>query len=351
MKRVISFIYGVMDLIKEFLVNWGIKILIVLFIGMILHNILKIAEFSTVSPDGYKNLVVGDFENNKMMNVYVAGSGEKTIVILPGFGSQSPVLQYKALVDGLKDEYRVVVVEYYGYGFSMGNTKSPRTNQQIAIDTMTALKEAGIDGEFYLMPHSISNMYAMKIQSLYPEKVRGIISIDGEFPAEIDDPYYMNVNADTVTNVNLTSILELSGFERVLSLVSPKTFYIDKMQEMKNVYTSDDITLYKNRIANSYLTRTMVNEINKMIENKEELKEYKYPANLPVMQILSQDRVNEYKTNMAENGAKVDLDMLAEGVVTNKENQKTVVIKGDHMLQFTNPKGVIDTAKSFLASY
>ena len=351
MKKLISFVYGVMDLIKEFMISWGIKILIVLFIGMILHNILKIAEFSTVSPDDYKNLVVGDFDTNKMMNIYVRGNGDKTIVVLPGFGSQSPVMQYKTLAEGLKDDYRVVIVEYFGYGFSMSNTKRERTNQNIAIEVITALKEAGISGPYYLMPHSLSNMYAMEIQTLYPDLVSGIISIDGVYPAEIEDPHYMNENADMVTNVNITSILELSGFERVLSLVKPNTFYIDKMQEMKNVYTSDDITLYKNRIANSYLTRTMVKEVNKMIENKEGLKDYKYPANLPVLQILASDTVDLYKKNKDENGAKVDLNTLANGVITNSSIQKTVTINGDHMLQLTNPKDVISQVKSFLASY
>ena len=42
----------------------------------------------------------------------VVGKGSKTIVILSGFGMQSPIIQYKTLVDGLKDEYKVVIVEY-----------------------------------------------------------------------------------------------------------------------------------------------------------------------------------------------------------------------------------------------
>ena len=35
-------IFGLFDLIKDFFIHWGIRILVVLFICIILHNVLKI---------------------------------------------------------------------------------------------------------------------------------------------------------------------------------------------------------------------------------------------------------------------------------------------------------------------
>ena len=100
---------------------------------------------------------------SKYMNVYIAGEGEKTIVILSGFGIQSPVLEYKALADRLSENnYRVVVLEYFGYGFS-SKTDSERTNENIAREIKQGLEMAGINGPYVLMPHSISNLYASMV--------------------------------------------------------------------------------------------------------------------------------------------------------------------------------------------
>ena len=351
MKKIFNFILSIIDDIKSFMYHWGLRILIVVFLLIILHNVLKILDILPGDLGNYRNPVsVYDEEGKSLMNIYSLGSGGRTIVILPGFGSQSPVLQYKAIAKKLSSSYRVVIVEYFGYGFSDAKVREKRTNDNISEEIVKALQKAGISGPYYLMPHSISKLYAIKMQQNHPGLVSGIIALDGIFPAEVNDDYYDDINRRTVTNVNLTSVFELTGFERILSYAKPSIFYIDKMQEMKDVYTGNDIKLYRNRIAVSYLTGPMVSEINKLIDNMTELKDYKYPTNLPVLEILSEDRIEEYKEAKANKGATVDLYELAEGMITNNENQEIVVIKGDHALEFTNPDGVASEVRRFLSS-
>ena len=48
------------------------------------------------------------------LNTTVTGAGEETFVIMPGFGSSSPVLEFAPLVDDLDDHATVVVVEPIG---------------------------------------------------------------------------------------------------------------------------------------------------------------------------------------------------------------------------------------------
>ena len=350
MKKVLNFLYGIYDLIKEFLFRWGLKILLILFIGMVIHNLLKMSEITSRYKGDYKRLQLVDTENKKMMNVYTVGTGEKTIVIMPGFGSQSPVIQYKAIADGLKDQYRVVIIEYLGYGFSMGTSKE-RTSENIVNEMIAGLNEAGILGPYVLMPHSLSNVYAMKMQQMYPSLVQGIISIDGKCPSELNETYYYDLNNETVTNIKLTAVLELTGFERVLCYVSPKTFYIDRMQNMTSVYNAEDIKIYRNRLSSSYLTLTMVREIDKMMSNMDEMKEYTYPDYLHVLTILSQETVDTYQENVNVNGAVKNLMEYAEKPVSNPSIQRIVTITGDHMLNITNPVEVVSNAKAFLASF
>ena len=349
LNKIILRIFGVFDVIKDFICTWGVKVLIVLFACMVLHNVFKMSEISSRYSGDYKSLVPIYEENSRMLNTYMVGEGENTIVILAGFGSQSPVIQYKTLVEDLKSEYRVVVIEYFGYGYSM-SIKEPRTNENMALEIRRALEFLEIPGPYILMPHSSSNMYAMYFQKAYPELVKSIVSIDGLYPAEIKDSYHAEKQRDYASNINITSIFELTGYERVLSYLRGDIFYIDKMQAMTNIYTKEDISIYRNRIGSSYLTRTMVREINALAENMKQMQDYQYPDYLPTLSVLSADTVAEYDNAKKNLGAKVSLKELAEGVITNPTIQKVQVIEGDHMLQITNPTDLLTHIKSFLAS-
>lgn len=350
LNKILFKIFGLFDLLKDFLVHWGIRILLVVMVFMILHNVIKMSEVTTFYKGEYKTLVSGSEETKKLMNVYTVGEGEKTIVILPEFGAQSPVIEYKTIVEALRNEYKVAVVEYYGYGYSM-STSVPRTNEKIASEIRMALQEREVYGPYVLVAHDTSNIYAMYFQEHYPDLVSSIISIDGWYPAEIEDSYRAEQIAKYVSNINLTSIFELTGFERIASYVSPKTFYIDKMQAIPNMYTKEDFSVYRNRIGSQYLSRTMVKEAQKLEENMMEMKDYKYPEELPVLEILATETVNMYNYDKEQKKTTITLKKLAEDVITKSDNQKIVEIKGDKQLQLTNSTELNATIKDFLMTY
>ena len=351
LNKILFKIFGVFELIKDFFVAWGLKILLFLFVCMILHNVVKMSEISTRYTGQYKNLVMVNEEQKKMMNIYTVGEGPKTIVVLAGFGSQSPIIQYKALAEGLKDEYKVVIVEYFGYGYSMSMKKDPRTNENIVNEVKTLLELKGITGPYVLMPHSHSHIYAMHFQKTYPELVQGIVSIDGLIPTEINDKYYETKQRDDISNINITSIFELTGFERVLSYLREDIFYIDVMRKMPEIYGKEELSVYRNRIGSNYLSRTMIREINKLKENMNEVMDYKYPDNLPTLQILSTDTVKEYENAKKNLGATVDYMDLATSIITNPEIQKVETVEGDHMLHLTNVNDLAATIKLFLVTF
>lgn len=343
-------IFGIFDAIKDWLLHWGLRVLLVLFVLMIIHNVLKTSEISIKYTGEYKKMVPVYEEQNKFMNSYVIGDGSKTIVILSAYGLQSPIVQYKALWDQLKDEYKVVVIEYFGYGFSM-SIKEPRINENFASEIKKTLEQREIYGPYVLVAQDTSNLYAMKFQEMYPDLVQGIVSISGVYPAEIEDEYRAKQINSRVANVNITSIFELTGFERIASYISPKTFYIDKMKEMTNIFTSEDISVYRNRIGSQYLSRTMVREINKLEDNMAELKDYQYPDYVPVLEILDSETESQYSQDKTNGLSSVSLEDLAEGVITNSSIQRVQVISGDSMLPLSNPNAVVSAIKSFLTSF
>jgi hypothetical protein len=225
-----------------------------------------------------------------------------------------------------------------------------RSNQNIVNEVKTALESAGCAGPYVFMADDQSNIYAMYFEKEYPELVDSIISINGIYPEEINYDYYVSKNKSDVANIKMTSIFELTGYERILSYVSPKTFYIDKMKENTDVYGDEEISVYRNRIGSQYLSRTMVREANKLIDNMNEMSSYKYPETLPVLEILSKDKTNEYK-EYKKAGADVDLEELASNVLTNDQIQTVQVVEGDNDLEFSNPNRVIELTKDFLNQF
>ena len=347
MNKIVTRISIFFDILKDFLVAVLVTVLILAFTVGIAHNLLKINEVSGKYTGQYKKLYnAGD---NRMMNVYSIGQGEKTLVILSGFGLQSPVLEYKSLANYLSTDCRVVIVEYLGYGYSL-KANTERTSENIVKEVKATLTDAGISGPYTLVPHSISNVYAIKYQKMYPEDVSAIISIDGLMPNMTSESEFIEELNRTKTNVQVSSIAEFTGFARILSYVKPETFYIDKMQVDSN-YTEADIKEYRKRIGIGYLTGTMVKEIKKIQENATAEKDYVYPEYLPVLEILTTETVEKYQNQKNQNLISKDYEEYSYSMLGNTNLQQVKIIEGDHMIPITNPSSLAQMIKEFIITY
>ncbi len=56
--------------------------------------------------------------DGRNMNLYIEGSGDKTLILMAGSGVPSPILEFKPLADRLSERYKVVIIEKFGYGYS-----------------------------------------------------------------------------------------------------------------------------------------------------------------------------------------------------------------------------------------
>ncbi len=126
------------------------------------------------------------------MNLLIEGDGDKTLVFLAGAGTPSPILDFKPLTDRLKDDYKVVIIEKFGYGYS-DEIDGERTVDIITEQDRRALSEAGVNAPYILCPHSASGFEAMYWANHYPDEVEAIIGLDMGIPEEYD---YMGVDWD-----------------------------------------------------------------------------------------------------------------------------------------------------------
>lgn len=111
------------------------------------------------------------------MSIYTEGEGEHTIVFLSGYGTASPILDFKPLYSRLSDENRIAVVEKFGYGLS-DEIDGERDMDTILRQDREALQKAGIEAPYVLCPHSFSGYEATLWAQKYPEEVEAIVGLD-----------------------------------------------------------------------------------------------------------------------------------------------------------------------------
>ena len=101
-------------------------------------RIIEKKEKSIIQNYGFK--VETEFGS---MNVVIHGEKGPTIVLLSGYGTASPYLDFKPLIKELSRFAKVVTLEYPGYGFSE-QAERPRTVWNIIEEVHAVLKELGI---------------------------------------------------------------------------------------------------------------------------------------------------------------------------------------------------------------
>ena len=185
-------------------------LLLFLIIVFIYHRIMLAKEKELISEPLGKMIDV----DSGQMCVYTEGSGEHTIVFMSGYGTPSPILDFRPLYRRLVDDFRIVVVEKFGYGFS-DETDDSRDIDTMLRQTREAIAGVGIEGPFILCPHSASGIEAIYWAQKYPEEIEGIAALDIAMPGyheEAGDSVFLDQAMGFVTNSGLLRILPVDSF-------------------------------------------------------------------------------------------------------------------------------------------
>lgn len=120
--------------------------------------------------------------NGHSIHVYRQGNIDKPkIVLMAGSGTVAPVYDFKVLYKKLANNFRIIVIEKFGYGYS------DIYNSPCDIDTLIsihrqALEIIGETGPYILAPHSMSGLEAIRWKQKYPHDISAIIGIDMATP-------------------------------------------------------------------------------------------------------------------------------------------------------------------------
>lgn len=164
------------------IIKWVIIMLlaaVVLFtaVTFTIHKVKSAKELELLKEKGYYNPVsVGDY----CLNVSKFGNenGKHTFVGMAGNGMGEFPVGMRKLTAPLEENDLVVFVERAGYGLS-DDTENEMTLEYIVEDYRKALKNAGVEAPYILMPHSIGGAYATYWVSNYPDEIEAVVFLDG----------------------------------------------------------------------------------------------------------------------------------------------------------------------------
>ncbi|WP_434305292.1 alpha/beta fold hydrolase [Clostridium botulinum] len=317
--------------IIKILRNILIVILALLIIISIVGQVRKYLEENDVKPLGILVNVDG-----KKMHIYSEGHGKKTIILMPGLGSVAPSIDFKPLINELKKDFKVVVVEPFGYGFSEETSKE-RTVENIIDETRKALKKAKIEGPYILMPHSISGVYAQYYASTYPDEVDAIIMLDTTLVKTVIEEKDKIDFSFGKKQFALATIGNFIGIDRI---------YYNNIYKNQNCFSERDKNdLVKMGVQSSF-NKTMKNEADLLLKNCETSNKTKISKDFPILKFIA---IKSVKNINNEKYTKVMNKNISEFKGYTKFSY--CVLEGGHYIYYTKSRDIGKEIREFLAKY
>lgn len=316
-KRIMRIVLGFIALVVVFML-----------IGAVLHATYFKKKFGLIKPYGE---LVSVFDGK--MHVYAQGNGEETIVLLPGMGVALPSADFGPLSRRLGERYTVVVVEYFGVGFS-SETKLPRTSEQYVEEIRMALTSAGFKAPYILMAHSISSIFSEYYAAKYPQEVKAIISLDGTSSA-----YYAKNPAILGSLLSVAKLQQGSG---LMSLLAP--LVTNKKKLLSYGYSEKelgDMILY----AGFSLNDTLLEQIRESAEFIGQVQKTEYPQTIPYLKIIARDtyeKPNKQLPFSPKEYQEMHLARLGDAA-------EYTILDGNHFIYLTNVDQIAHLTDDFLA--
>jgi len=287
--------------------------LVIVFIVNIVCNKMEQGKLET-----YGQSVTVDGQN---MNVFIQGEGEETVVLLPGYGTAAPALDFKPLIDELAPFYKVVVIEPFGYGLS-DLTEKERSTENIISEIHEALQRLHIE-RYILMGHSISGLYGLDYVNKYPNEVSAFVGLDSSVPTISEK----KIDSSIIRTIKL---LKKSGLARLQVKLGDDQYatlpYDDKTKEQMRILK------HKNMYNPSQL-----NEAENMYANFRAAENLSFPKNLPVIFFIQADHP------VTDRWIPEHQKQIKDSV-----HGKVMTFEGDHYLYRTKAKEIVENFRAYM---
>lgn len=268
-------------------------VLVLLLASFIYHRLALQREKASLNPMGQMVSV-----NGHDMSVFVKGNSPQTLVFLSGAGTASPILDFKDLYDGLSKQYKIVVVERAGYGYSEDTSKS-RDVYEVLSETRQALAKAHVSGPYIILSHSMASLETLLWQEKYPSEIQAIIGLDWALPESYSQ---LRMHSQILRMARLGSQLGLLRY-------IPSRLYVPN----ENL-SSSDRRLYQRIAYRQILSQAMLNESLSVKGNAKKV-DAKINSQIPTLLLVSngegtsfsKEEWRNYATRFAKDQKNIEL--------------------------------------------
>lgn len=258
---------------------------------------------------------------NGFLNVYRTGASGPTVVMLGGYGSAAPAVEFAPLIRELEG-FRIVVVEGFGYGHS-DTVAPPRTVENISSELHTALSKAGVDEPYVLMGHSIAGLYTLHYANRYPDEVAAVVGIDASVPGQ------MNGLAGAAGPFD--RLVAATGLLRVATTVMPAL-----AEPEGDAYTPAEREQIRLMTNWNYGNPAVADEANQGARNFAMVEDLTYPRDVPVLSFIKKEGNQPRWRELHE----IQLENLRHG--------ELVELDGGHYLHSTHSPEIAEEVSGFL---
>ena len=261
------------------LVGAVVGAVLVFVIAIVMYNKLMMKrEAARIDPPMGKLVEV----DGSKMCVYQGGEGKKTLCFLSGWNTPSPILDYKALYSQMYDDYNIVVIERFGYGYS-DDVEGERDLGTILKQDRAALSKAGVKGPLILCPTDIAGYEAVLWAQDYPEEVQAIIGLDMYVPG-----YYNKAETeDRIENSEKEARHKKFGAFRILHVE-------DEYEALdSDGLTDEEKNQYRTFIYTKRWNSTAIEELNN-IETSAKMTAQKDAPEIPTLLFVSSNSEEDY---------------------------------------------------------
>ncbi len=275
-----------------------------------------------------------EVQGHNMVVDIKGGDNETTIILLPGWGSPSPVLEFLPLAEELSKDFRVITIEPFGYGLS-DRVGTEREIRAVVEELHECTQKLGCN-QYYLMPHSISGMYSLYWANTYPQEVKGFIGIDPSVPKQSDEePLPISMAALNKLSAYFQKTVNVLGITRLLSIRHPENaIYADAVYP----YSERELEVFRILSMDYAYCKDIMNELKHMEAGLESVRDMKFPETVPVLQFVSGDNCELLET----------WETLHREVITETDMSEVLRLEGGHYLHFERKQELVEKVREWV---
>lgn len=293
--------------------------------GMLWQKCMVEREKAKYAPIG-EYLDVGSYQ----MHYYCKGEGNTVFVFITGSGTPCAYTDFYKLQEDLSAYGKTISFDHAGFGWS-SKTEEKRDIKNLTKELHTLIeKTVPNQNNVILISHSLGALEAIHYAQQYPDKVKGIVFLDGGSPGF----YSTDSQISSAIMNRACSVVREIGIARLMAVCGvrfPIYGEVARSNKLPKEVRGLDLAMYERYMGN-YENLDVILHMN---ENAKEVSKGERLNTMPIL-VLSSDHGEEWQSVQRE-------------LASWSKSGRQVTIKGaDHYLHWSNEKEVEEEIIKFV---